>query len=544
MKDGTRLDADVYRPAAPGPYPVLLQRQAYSRRIACSICYAHPAWYASHGYIVVVQDVRGRGTSEGTFRPGETEVEDGAEAVEWAARLDGANGDVGMYGFSYQAYNQLLAAAGDCPSLKALAPAMGPWNPAHWAYENGALQMKHMIGWGIQITAEAARRAGDDAAFSALQAAGSNLPLSGPIAAMPQLLQKYRHYSHVMDWLETPPDSPYWDSISPVTYVEAIRARRLPMLFVGGWFDPFLPATIESFRALASSNEKTRLIVGPWIHFPWTRKVGAVDFGPDAQRNVDVDHIRFFDHVLKGIPNEAERHRTKLFDMGLKAWRQHQARPDDTWALFLGGTGRAAMDVEDGTLGPRSNPEDDVEHIVHDPWRPAPTVGGYYGVPAGPVDRRVADERGDVLTFTTNALEDAIEVVGEPEVELEVSCDRPSFDLCCVLSLVTSDGRVLQISSGYAHYRVATAGRYKLKLTTTCTTSRRGDRLRLSVAGADYPAYPVNPGTGEDPVSTPKTHAVVTTIAVHHGPSRRSLLRLPVGGDVEIDSDGFQLLVS
>lgn len=529
LKDGTRLDADVYRPAVSGSYPVLLQRQAYSRRIACSICYAHPAWYASHGYIVVVQDVRGRGTSEGTFRPGETEIEDGAESVEWAARLDGANGDVAMYGFSYQAYNQLLAAAGDCPSLKALAPAMGPWNSAHWAYENGALQMKHMIGWGIQITAEAARRAGDDDAFSALQAAGSNLPFDGPVAAMPKLLQKYRHYSHVMDWLETPVDSPYWDRISPATSVDAIRDRHLPMLFVGGWFDPFLPATIESFRALATSSEDTRLIVGPWIHFPWTRKLSSIDFGPGAARNIDIDHIRFFDHVLKGLPSEAEHRRIELFDIGLKTWRHYQALPANAQSLFLGGTGRASMDPQDGTLGPRQTPDENGEHIVHDPWRPAPTVGGYYGVPPGPVDRRVADERGDVLTFTTEALEDAIEVVGEPEVELHVSCDRPSFDLSCILSLVTSEERVLQISSGYAHYRVATPGRYGLKLAATCATLQQGERLRLSVAAADYPAYPINPGTGEDPVSSPKTHAVVTTIAVWHGATRPSLLRLPVG---------------
>lgn len=540
LKDGTRLDADVYRPATPGPYPVLLQRQAYSRRIACSICYAHPAWYASHGYVVVVQDVRGRGTSEGTFRPGETEVEDGAETVEWAARLDGANGDVAMYGFSYQAYNQLLAAAGDCPSLKALAPAMGPWNPADWAYENGALQMKHMIGWGIQITAEAARRASDDDAFSALQAGGINLPFNGPVAAMPQLLQKYRHYSHVMDWLETPADSPYWDQISPVTHVEAIRARRLPMLFVGGWFDPFLPATVESFRALASSSEDTRLIVGPWIHFPWTRKVGAVDFGPEAQRNVDIDHIRFFDHILKGLPSEADNGRIEFFDMGLKTWRRYQDLPSSTHVLFLDGTGRTSLDPHDGALGPRQPTQDSVDHIVHDPWRPAPTVGGYYGVPTGPVDRRVADERGDVLTFTTEALEHAIEVVGEPEVELDLSCDRPSFDLSCILSLVTSDERVLQISSGYAHYRVAKPGLYRLKLAVTCVTLKNGDRLRLSIAGADYPAYPVNPGTGEDPVSVPKTHAVVTTIALWHGPSRPSLLRLPVGMYSEIGSAGSQ----
>lgn len=85
------------------------------------------------------------------------------------------------------------------------------------------------------------------------------------------------------------------------------------------------------------------------------------------------------------------------------------------------------MDPQDGTRGPRQTPDDNVEHIVHDPWRPAPAVGGYYGVPPGPVDRRVADERGDVLTFTTEALADAIEVVGEPEVELHVSCGPPEL---------------------------------------------------------------------------------------------------------------------
>jgi putative CocE/NonD family hydrolase len=194
------------------------------------------------------------------------------------------------------------------------------------------------------------------------------------------------------------------------------------------------------------------------------------------------------------------------------------------------------MDPQDGVLSPRQDAHDNVEHIVHDPWRPAPTVGGYYGVPAGPVDRGIADERGDVLTFTTEALERAIEIVGEPEVEFDLSCDRPSFDLSCILSLVTRDERILQISSGYAHYRSATPGRYRLKLATTCATLTKGERLRLSIAGADYPAYAVNPGTGADPVSSPKTDAVVTTIAFWHGPSRPSLLRLPVGPGPEIVS--------
>lgn len=533
LKDGTRLDADVYRPVGPGPYPVLLQRQAYGRRIACTICYAHPAWYAAHGYIVVVQDVRGRGTSEGIFRPGETEAEDGAEAIEWAAALDGSTGDVGMYGFSYQAYNQLLAAAGDSPSLKALAPAMGPWDAATtWAYENGAMRMKQMVGWGIQITAEAARRAGDDEAYAELMAAGTALPLDGPIAARPALIEKYRSYSHVMDWLETPADAPFWASISPATHAENIKARKLPMLFIGGWFDTHLASTVKAWQALADGdNGASRLVVGPWVHFPWMRHVGAVDFGPEAERDTDREHIRFFDRVLKGVGGaQGDAKPVSLFDMGTKSWRAFSAWPEGEAVLHLSGSGRAAIRTGDGILSVKPGQLDVSEYIVHDPWRPAPVTGGCYGVPAGPVDRRVTDERGDVLTFTTVAMDTDLTLAGEPVVEVFARCDRPSFDLSCVLSVVKADGKVLQVSSGYAHYRQAEAGLFTLPLTATCVTIGRGEKLRLSIAASDYPAHPVNPGTGEDPVSTSKTRAVVTTIAIAHGPSSGSVLRLPVVG--------------
>lgn len=529
LKDGTRLDADVYRPDHPGLFPVLLQRQAYGRQIACSICYAHPSWYAAHGYVVVVQDVRGRGTSEGVFRPGEAEIADGAEAVEWAARLEGSNGDVGMYGFSYQAYNQLLAAAGDCPSLKAIAPAMGPWDAGRtWACENGALRMKQMIGWGIQITAEAARRAGDDEAYGALMAASANLPFGGPIAAMPALLAKYRNYSHVMDWLETPSGSPYWSTISPSAHATRLADRRLPALFIGGWFDTHLTSTFEAYKALsANAHPLTRLIVGPWIHFPWVSTVGQVDFGPDAGRDMDDEHIRFFDAAFKAKRDGGKDSAVEFFDMGSKSWRKFSSLPIGSKDFHLSGTGRASIDVKDGQLSAQPTPIEGQEYIVHDPWRPTPVTGGCYGVPNGPVDRRVTDERGDVATFTTAPFTNDLLLAGEPDIELHVACDRPSFDLSCTLSRVAADCKTLQISSGYAHFRSAPTGPCRLQLSATCVTLSKGERLRISIAAADYPAHPVNPGTGEDPVSTPKTHAVITTIMIGYGPLKKSILRLP-----------------
>ena len=123
-RDGVRLDADIYRPDAEGKFPVLLMRQPYGRAIASTVVYAHPAWYAKHGYIVVIQDVRGRGTSEGEFNLFVSEKQDGFDTVNWAANLPGSIGKVGMYGFSYQGMTQLYAAAAKPSALTTICPAM------------------------------------------------------------------------------------------------------------------------------------------------------------------------------------------------------------------------------------------------------------------------------------------------------------------------------------------------------------------------------------------------------------------------------------
>lgn len=137
-RDGTQLISRVWQPADQGPWPVLLMRQPYGRAIASTITYAHPSWYAAHGFLVVVQDVRGQGASQGTFQGFEQELSDGVDTVRWVRKLDGSNGRVGFYGFSYQGLTQLLsddpAALPDC-----LAPAMaGLDERGDWACEGGA----------------------------------------------------------------------------------------------------------------------------------------------------------------------------------------------------------------------------------------------------------------------------------------------------------------------------------------------------------------------------------------------------------------------
>lgn len=529
--DGIRLDADVYWPQGGGPFPVLLQRQAYGRRIASTLCYAHPAWYAAQGFIVAVQDVRGRGTSEGEFDPFVHEARDGAEAVAWAAQLPGSNGAVGMYGFSYQGTNQLLAASLAGPELKAMAPAMIGWNLRDdWAYEGGSFNLAANLGWAIQLEAETARRAGDRERYDRLSAVPWGAPIPSGAAAWPAIARAELQQSFYARWLDRD-DTAYWQSLSPGAVVEHIMARGAPALFVGGWFDSHLPGTIAGYRALADAG--ARLVIGPWGHFPWDRRIGAVDYGPDAVSDIDRLQVDWFRHHLCGEAWNASSP-VRLFDLGAHRWRDFPCWPaPESLPLHLASTGRAAIDGTDGALLMAAPTERAEDHVVHDPWRPAPSVGGAYGTPSGPADCTQADARADVLTFTSAPLETETVIAGDITVELAVTADRPSFDIACSLSRVDPDGRAQAITTGY-HARGETGeGCIAVALRPICITLASGERLRLSIAAASWPAHPVNPGDGSLPELACGADRQVITLIVANGGGAISRLLLPLAVEAE-----------
>ncbi len=539
------LLADVYRPASGGPYPVLLQRQAYGRRIGCTICYAHPSWYASQGYIVVVQDIRGRGESEGVFNVGENEAEDGAQTIGWASQLAGSSGDVGMYGFSYQGYAQLLAAGSDASelsALKALAPAMAPWHAREtWATENGALKLRGALGWATQIAAESARRAGDAEAFAHLMAESNALNTRAPCQARPAYMDLLRKYSHYERWLDTPADDPYWAQISPATYAEAIARRNLPILMLGGWYDTHLASTLAAYEALRSEGgNDIYLRIGPWQHFPWDRKVGGRDFGPAAAASMDELHIRFFDRYLKGHRSAFDEPPVRLFDMGARDWRDFDEEPRSPVRFALAGSGRSTIDPRDGALSSDGEVgQECIEFIVHDPWRPAPAVGGAFGAPSGPAERSSADARGDVATFTTPPLASSLTLAGRIEAAIPVSSDRASFDVCCVLSKISADGQVMTLCDGYRHVPQAEANNLVIvPMKATCITLAPGEALRLSLSAAAFPAFPVNPGTGNDPTRSTSVDALITTLAIKVGGDAGAYLRASVISQQKLQTTG------
>ena len=528
LADGVPLVADVYRPAGPGRYPVLLMRQPYGRAIASTIVLAHPAWYAGHGYCVVVQDVRGRGGSGGAFRLFEHDADDGAATLAWAADLPGGNGQVATYGFSYQAVTQFLALAGALRAgtkrPDAIVPAMGAWDVRNdWAFTGGAFGLSANIGWAAQMGAEVARLQGDAEGFAALAAAARGAPWAGPVAARPEILSRFATDQHYGDWLAD--DPAYWARIAPGRLL-ADAVPPVPGLHVGGWGDFLLDGTLGAHAALARGGAPQRLVVGPWTHAPWGRRVGALDLGPEAVTRVDAETVAFLDQTLKGrgAPGPA----VHLFDVGARAWADFSAWPDpQPTALHLASDGLAAT-AASGRLAPEPGPAGE-DRLVHDPWRPAPIVGGAWGTPPGYQDRAALDDRSDVAVYTGAPLTAPCRLAGRVAAEIHVDTGAPSHDLHATLSLVEPDGRALTLTAG--HLRVADAaapGLRRVAMRALCCTVQPGQRLRLSLQAAAWPAFAVNPGTGLRPEDARASEAAVTTLAIRHGADRPSRLLLPI----------------
>ncbi|MGC1247015.1 MAG: CocE/NonD family hydrolase [Spirulinaceae cyanobacterium] len=536
-RDGVRLDADVYYPQEKGDYPVLLMRQPYGRVIASTVVYNHPSWYAAQGYLVVIQDVRGRGTSQGKFDLFAKEIEDGYDSVVWASQLPGSTRDVGMYGFSYQGMTQLYAAIAEPSPLKTICPAMVAGDLyADWAYEGRAFCLHTNLAWAIQLAAETTRLQGDEEAFNRLHSASRHLPFYDPQPSRPHILTELAPDSFYHQWLDIPPQDSYWQKLSPQGLIERVD---LPMLHIGGWFDTYLRGTLRLYHHMAKGNKPQHLIIGPWGHLPWGRKVGAKDYGASAISPIDEMQIRWFDYFLKGKDTGIKQEKpVHLFAMGSNQWRYYTEFPNHQKQIYyLVSNGLASVREDAGRLCKLPDPNSlSSDTIVSDPWRAVPSLGGHSSFPSGSFERGSIDSRSDVLTYTSDPLQEDLQIIGTVVVEIYCFADAPSFDVCAILSEVQEDGEVYNFCQGYRRVDAEKLP-IKIPLQTTSMVITKGKALRLSLSATCFPAYPINPGTGKPPGKTNLIESRVITLNVSSNEDSVCRLLLPkataVNGDGE-----------
>ena len=483
LPDGVALEASCWRPRQGGAWPALLMRQPYGRALASTMVYAHPAWYAAHGYLVVVQDVRGCGDSGGSFRLFANEARDGSCTMAWLRAQPDCNGRIGCYGFSYQGLTQLLWDGTDVPDCT--APAMAGLSlQHHWCRDGQADWWALGLAWALQLAAAACRRRGDGGAYSRIRKA---LHSQDFVEGGWDLLQQVDPENHLLRWW-----SGNWES--PVAAAGLDAVLRRPMLLIGGWYDPYLRGTMALHDQSLRAGGRPRLVVGPWTHGNW------------HGGQLDQRHLAFFNHHLKDCPPEQPQGAVQLFDVGSGHWWRgsHWPRqaPGHYW---LRGTGLSGVDPHAGGLLLESEEAGGWDRLVLDPWRPTPARGGHLDLQAGPTDRHDLDCRSDVLTFTTPPLPRALILGGAVRLRLKAASEGKGFDLCCALSQVQEvDGRarVEQLSMGVERWLGPQAQILtwrQVDFQPLLRTVPAGMRLRLSIALAGWPLIGINPGNGRAP---------------------------------------------
>jgi predicted acyl esterase len=530
MRDGVALATDVYRPDGPGPWPAVLVRLPYDKDGR----YTFMPWLAprctARGYVFVVQDVRGKFRSEGETVPFTHETADGYDTIDWVSRQPWCSGAVGMFGDSYYGYTQWCAVASGHPALRAIVPRvtcadLGTWlrGPVDPLYAGTYLAQywssRHAHAWPVDFSRRPLAAVFDPG----LAAIGHRS------AGLDSLLEHARAGQPVALFADGEP----------------FAQLRIPVLHAVGWFDNITPWSMRDYTRLSGDPDTAgrQYLIG--------NSTDHENFHlADAPAGADLDHeqseaalermlpqyvdpaLDFFDAFLAGTRDPATLPRVR-WHLGHDGWHESPRWPPPgatELRLYPADAPAATRDAAGGRLLPAPEGTRSAVTWTHDPQDLVPsTVADPFSFVHEFPDERVVQGRGDVLTFTTEPLDEALDLAGPVTVALTVATTGPSMHLFVKLADVAPDGRALMLLHGAATVAAGQGAEVpaELYLGHTGYRVRAGRRLRLAIAASDFPQYVPHPGTAESPWFATATQANQQTLVTGHGRSFVALTVLP-----------------
>ncbi len=537
MRDGVKLATDVYRRPGVTRAPVVLMRTPYNKARAKKVAER----FATDGFIVVVQDCRGRYDSEGDFIPYNNEGQDGFDAIEWLGKQPWCNGRIGMWGASYVGATQWQAAVEHPPGLVTIAPT-ATWSSFYRnLYLGGALRISLITRWA----SGQATKPEDATLTTDWRKTLLHLPLS----------EVDEKIGWPIPWLEGMLTHPrldgYWKRLE---LTEEIADLKLPMQHIVGYYDFFSRESVGNFMRMQqqATDLKTRsrqqLILGPWDHGSIGRsKVGDVDFGEHAVIDAAGENLKWFNRVLKADDpaSVAVDVPVKYFSMGDNVWHEDTTWPPQGFkstSFFLHSKGHANTGTGDGTLDRvSSTTKEAADTFKADPADPTPACPVTEERPLisatwAPVDQRPIETRDDVLVYTSEAFTKPLTFAGNAKAKLFVSANTPDADWVVKLIDVHPDGFSQNLTVGILRgsFRNSELHPTPLKpnkvyeitvdLGPIAAQIGKGHRLRVDICGAYFPLFDRNPNTAEGPFGT--TSAIATE-KVYHDQSYPSRIILP-----------------
>ena len=510
MRDGVTLSADMYLPRASGAFPTVLIRTPYNNNLPEMIEKGRAL--ANRGYVCVIQDVRGRWDSNGTFYPFTNEANDGYDTQEWIGHQPWSNGKIGMAGGSYLACVQWLSAPLRSEFLTCMAPRVMCNDYFNGLlYPGGAFQLNVAVTWGMRTRARTAQ----SIEFHDWTDTFHTLPLCD----MAKLAGD--DVAFWTDWIEHSADDDYWQAINVEKKFDQIG---VPALEMGGWFDLYTRPSFTNFNGLRQRGrgphvKHGKLIIGPWPHrLSGCTRTGDVNFGADSMVDLDALELRWFDYWLKGIDNGIQSEPPlRLFIMGINQWRDEYEWPlarTDWQKWYLHSDGNANTVLGDGGLSPQPPEDERPDRFLYDPRYPVQTLGGSNCctpevVPWGPYDQRPVEMRGDVLCYTSSPLEADLEVTGPIDVVLYAASDASDTDWTAKLVDVSPTGYAMGLCDGIIRARhresrskptLIEPGKvyeYAIEIGATGNVFRKGHQIRIEISSSNFPHYDRNLNTGK-----------------------------------------------
>jgi predicted acyl esterase len=460
MSDGTRLGARMWLPqdAESDPVPAILEYLPYRKgdAFARRDSHHHP-YFAGFGYAGVRVDLRGSGDSDGIlldeYMP--QEHDDAIEVIEWLASQPWCTGAVGMIGISWGGFNGLQVAARRPPALRAVISMCASddryADDVH--YVGGCVLAVDMLPWAATMLTGNALPPDPDAVGE-----GWRETWLRRVDETPAFIEA---------WLAHQRRDEYWRQGS---VCEDYSAIEVPVYAVGGWADGYSNAVPRLMEGLPGPRKG---LIGPWSHaFPQDGEPGpTIGFLQEC--------LRWFDQHLKGVD-------TGIMDEPiLRVWMQEPVSPATHYKERPGRwVAEPAWPPPDaqtwtwdfGPAGPVAHRSPESTGVDAGAWCPDGGEGDW------PADQRDEDARS--LTFTSEALEEAIEILGFPEVELSIEVDRPTAFVAVRLCDVAPDGSSLLVTRGVLNL---THGERRVRLDAIAQRVPAGHRLRIGISTNYWP---------------------------------------------------------
>jgi putative CocE/NonD family hydrolase len=529
MRDGVRLSTNIYRPDAPGKFPVLLMRSPYGNGGAGN---SEASSAVSRGYVVILQDTRGRYESEGVFDAMQPEGTDGYDTQQWAGQQAWCNGKIGTFGGSYVGFTQWMPAPFQSPYLVTMMPVVTFSDFHDVVYQNGAFRLELFGLWSFEMTHPYTYT------MDSLAKHEDKILMSLPL--IDQDKQLGWKIPFLRDWLMHPEHDSYWERTSVGDGYSKITAS---VYNIGGWYDILLKGTLNNFIKMTGPTidpeirKKQKILIGPWVHDEGKRKVGELDFGESAELNEEELMMRWFDNQLKGTDNGMnEEPPVKIFVMGENRWRY-----ENEWPLartsyekyYFHSRGKANSSSGDGSMNTDIPVSPALDKFTYDPNDPVRTIGSM-----GPYDQKQVEIRSDVLVYTTDPLKEDIEVTGPVNTVLYASSSARNTDFTAKLVDVYPDGRAIRICEGIiradhrnqalppTNIEPGRIYKYTIDLWATSNLFKKSHRIRVEISSSNFPRFDRNLNTGN--YFATDTTVIKAEQVIYHSAEYPSNIVLPV----------------